>query len=282
MKNVGIGHVVAFVLLMGTVIGILQPAYSTDIGLTHILISLFHPAWSQEFLMRWLLVIGFGFACYLITLQFIYRNTPITVVSTKVVTSFDKDGGAVHKRTQLLRANQPNVTAHISTHAPGAPNGKIIKEKARADALCYEWPGASYIELRALGGGGYEMLHIFDKPLPFSWYMPLIPTWILNREPERLFKFIRRRVVIRRDEMHYVDEYKIDQPTMNFTQAGRYRHYNLSIRLEFNDLAFRNFRVQEIQNNGVLNMQFDPESESVRVVRVDKMRAGTIRISWGY
>jgi hypothetical protein len=281
MRNVGIGHVVAFVLLMGTVIGILQPAYSTDISLTHILISLFHPAWTQEFLMRWLLVIGFGFACYLITLQFIYRNTPITVISTKVVTSFDKNGGAVQRRTQLLRANQPNVTAHMSTHAPSAPTGKIIKEKAKADAICYDWPGSSCIELRPLGAG-YEMLHIFDEPLPFIWYMPLIPTWILNREPQRLFKFIRRRVVVRRDEMHYVDEYKIDQPTMNFTQTGIYRHFNLSIRLEFNDLQFTNFRVQQIQNNGVLNVQFDPESENVRVVTIDKMTVGTIRISWGY
>jgi hypothetical protein len=35
-----------------------------------------------------------------------------------------------------------------------------------------------------------EVLHIFDEPLPFSRYMPLIPTWILRCDPDRLFKFM--------------------------------------------------------------------------------------------
>jgi hypothetical protein len=281
LKNIGVGNVLAFVLLMATVIGILQPAYSTDISLTHILLSLFHPAWTQEFLMRWLLVIGFISACYLIMLQFIYRNIPITVVSTEIVTTFGANGSGVQKRTQRLRANRRNVTAYISNHAPSALTGKIIRDQMRAEAFCHDWPATSHVEIRAMGSG-FEMLHIFDRPLPFSWYIPLIPIWILNRDPNRLFKFIRNKVVMRRDEIHYVGEFNSEQPLMNFTQAGRYHHYNLSIRLEFNELPFTNFQAREIQNNGVLNIQFESESENVRIVRVDKMITGTIRISWSY
>jgi hypothetical protein len=68
-----------------------------------------------------------------------------------------------------------------------------------------------------------EVLHIFDEPLPFSWYMPLIPTWILQRDPDGLFKFIRKNVVQLRDEVHCESEFYVSRPVMNFHRGWRYQ-----------------------------------------------------------
>jgi len=274
-----LGHVISAALLVGAIIGILQPAYSTDIGLTQIFLSLFHPGWNQEFLMRWLLVLALLAAIYMIVLQFIYRNTPITVIFTKLTVELGPNGSAVFRREQLLRANQPKVTAYMSRHGPSAPQGKILTERISVSAYCSGWDAKDTIELR-MSGAQVEILHIFDRPMPFSWYMPLIPTWILNREPNRLFKFVRKNVVQRRDEVHYDQEFNVSQPMMNFTKVGRYQHFNLSIEVSFGNVAPQNFKVREIQNSGVFDMQFEQKPNNVRVVRLEKMTAGTVRITW--
>jgi hypothetical protein len=279
MKNWQLGHIISAGLLIGTIIGILQPAYSTDIGLTQLFMTLFHPGWNQEFLMRWLLVLAFAAAVYMITLQYIYRNTPITVIFTKLSVTFDTAGGAIFTREQLLRANQPNVTAYISKHGASSPTGRVVLESISASAYCSGWQGNDITELRP-SGGTVEVLHIFTRPLPFSWYMPLIPTWILHREPEHLFKFIRKNVVQRRDEIHYENEFNVALPMMNFSQGLRYQHFNLSIHVNFGAAPFTDFKVREIQNNGLIDLQYEQLPNNVRVVRVDRMTTGTIRITW--
>jgi hypothetical protein len=63
---------------------------------------------------------------------------------------------------------------------------------------------------------------------------------------------------------------------MNFTKVGRYQHFNLCIELNFGNVSPQNFK-GEIQNSGVFDMQ---KPNNIRVVRIEKMRAGTIRITW--
>jgi hypothetical protein len=271
MRNWQMGPIIGFALLISSIVGLVQPSLTNT--------SLFHPEWSQEFLQKWILVFVFVAAIYMIVLQYIYRNTPITVISTDLTVTFGPDGSATFVREQLLRANQPRVTAYMSKHGPSSPNGKVDQTSITARAFCNGWHPGDSIELRTIGGT-VEALHLFTQPLPFKWYMPLIPTWILNREPERLFSFVRKNVVKRHDKMRYETEFNVEKPMMNFTQAGRYQHLNLSIRLEFGAVQVQDFKVREIQNNGVIELQHEQDANNVRVVRVDKMTTGIIRITW--
>jgi hypothetical protein len=270
------------VLIAGTVVGILHPAYtSSDTSLTQILLSLFHPEWSQTFLMRWVLVLAFSAGVYVFAIRYIYRNIPITIISTDLTVTFGPDGSATLSRNQLLRANQPNVTAYFSRHGPSAPNGSVPMDRIRADAFCRDWDCANEVELRQIGQT-VELLHIFDSGLPFRWYMPLIPAWILNRDPARLFPWVGRYIVRRSDEVHYQNEFGGPQPIMEFTQAGRYQHFNLTIRIHFLEVP-ADFKVRGIKNNGVLKLQYEnPKNHNglVRTIHVPRMATGAIRITW--
>jgi hypothetical protein len=107
MFGYGIGRIINVVLIAG------KPAFSgKSPGLTQILISLFDFQWSQEFLMRWLIVLAFLAACYTFFISIIFRNIPITIISTKIEVKFNKqDFSEVELyREQLLRANEPNVS----------------------------------------------------------------------------------------------------------------------------------------------------------------------------
>ena len=278
MRNLRWGPTINVVLLVGAVIGILQPAYSSDIGLTQITLSLFHPSWTQEFLMRWLLVIAFFALSYSAFIQFIFRNLPITIISTELSVRFGPNGQALMKRKQLLRANQPNVTAYFNSHGATASKGSISRDKIRGSVYCQDWNTNDSLELRGTEKK-LEVLHIFSNPLPYAWYMPLVPTWILNRDPQRLFKYLRKYVVTRESEVQYENEFA-DDPVMNFTSAGRYQHFNLSIMLEFERSLPKNFKVREIRNNGVTDLTPQKTSEKSIALRVDKVSASTIRITW--
>ena len=279
MKNWRVGHLINVVLLVGTVIGILQPAWSNDIGLTQIILSLFHPSWSQEFLMRWLLVLAFIALSYSAFIHLIFRNVPLTIISTKMKVTFGDDGAALIDREQLLRANQPNVTAYFTSHSPSAPNGSLLRDRMTASVYCHGWGVKDELELRG-NEKKLEALHIFDKPLPYAWYMPLIPSFILNRDPSRLPKFLRKYVIVRKNEVYYLNEFNVPDPVMNFVPAGRYQHFNLTVELQFPHGIPNNFRAREIKNNGVTDIQPQQTANNCMVVRIDKVGAGTIRISW--
>lgn len=86
MFGYGLGRIINVVLIIGTAtaIGILQPAFSEGTGFTQIVVSLFNFQWTQEFLMKWLLVLAFLAACYTLFTSIIFRNIPITIISTKI------------------------------------------------------------------------------------------------------------------------------------------------------------------------------------------------------
>jgi hypothetical protein len=66
---------------------------------------------------------------------------------------------------------------------------------------------------------------------------------------------------------------------MNFTYAGRYQHFNLSLTLNFPAGLPANFKAREIRNNGVTDVQFEQTGHAV-IVRVDKVGAAILRITW--
>jgi hypothetical protein len=97
------------ILLVGTAIGILQPAFLENKSLTQIIVSLLEPEATQGFLMRWLLLIGLLVTGYVFIIDRLYRNVPLTIIRTTFEVVFrDIDGSRVEiNREQLLRANRP-------------------------------------------------------------------------------------------------------------------------------------------------------------------------------
>lgn len=279
MRNWRWATIINVVLLIGTIVGILQPAYSSNLSLTQILLSLLHPSWTQEFLMRWLLILAFIALGYSAFIQFIFRNLPITIISTDLFIRISPNGYARMKRKQLLRANQPNVTAYFNSHAASAPTATIPTGGIVGHVYCDGWNGKGSLELRG-NDKKREVMHIFSKALPYTWYMPLMPKWILNRDPSKLFKFVRRYVVTRETEVRYENEFN-HEPMMNFNSTGRYQHFNLNITIEFSGQTIpSNFKVREIRNNGVTDLMHQNKSDNTVGIRVDKVSASTIRITW--
>jgi hypothetical protein len=89
MSKYSLGRILNIALIVGTLIGILEPAFSHEnIGLTQIILSLFEPEWTQRFLMRWLLALSFAASCYAFIIGMIFRNIPITIIWTKIEVRF--------------------------------------------------------------------------------------------------------------------------------------------------------------------------------------------------
>jgi len=164
-------------LILGTIIGILQPAFSTNIGLTQIILSLFYPEWTQEFLMRWLLVIVLIASCYSFLVRMIFRKTPLSVIWTEAAIKFQKRDGSevISYKEQLLRANQPSVTAFFNSYTVGSTKGKLPHNRIESSAYCAGDNIDHYLDISGKETGTTEIIHIFKNSLPYIWYMPLIP-----------------------------------------------------------------------------------------------------------
>jgi hypothetical protein len=282
MFGYGLGRIINVVLIVGTAIGILQPAFSEQhLSLTQIIISLFTPQWTQEFLMKWLVVLAFAAACYTFFISMWFRNTPITIISSKIDVSFNNaDGSEVEiYREQLLRANEPNVTAYFSAHEASG-NGTVPSDRIGVSASCDHAEFDQSFEL-FVQGGKTELFHKFTKGLPYKWYMPLMPIWILNRDYRRLPWFLRKYVVTRTNSVVYINEYNVEKPIMDFAAgSGRYHQYNTLIRLNFKDMVADNVRVMRIKNSGVTDVKKDKQANGTVVIWIETIRMETIRITW--
>ena len=122
--------IINWVLIIGTIIGILQPALFENKPASEIVTSLFHPNTSQEFMMRWLLVLLFSASVYVLIVDLLYRRQPVTVVRTLLrIRLLDDKGSRVEiHREQVLRPNRSGVTAYFSRHTPdsGSIEGSAI------------------------------------------------------------------------------------------------------------------------------------------------------------
>jgi hypothetical protein len=283
MFRFGFGRIFNILLILGTLIGILEPAFSENIGLTQIILSLFEPHWNQQFLMRWLLAISFGASCNAFAVSMVFRNIPITIIWTKIDVRFaDVEGRRVElHREQLLRANQPGVTAYFSSHTPTS-GGTVPHDQIRATIYCEACNINDRVEVTGSEQGKTELVHVFGTALPYKWYMPLIPASFLNRDYNRLPKWIRKFVAVRTNVVVYKDEYSGAKPVMNFSSiSGRYHQFNLSFQIHFNQRPIPDsLRIMRIQNNGVLDAHFERRPDNTVGIHLDTMHTDTLRIVW--
>jgi hypothetical protein len=284
MFKYGFGRIFNILLILGTLIGILEPAFfSENIGLTQIVLSLFEPHWNQQFAMRWLLAIGFSASCYAFIIGMIFRNVPITIIWTNVDVRFtDVEGRRVElHREQLLRANQPGVTAYFSTHTPTS-GGTVPHDQIQADIYCEACNLNDRVDVTGSEQGKTELVHLFGAALPYKWYVPLIPASFLNRDYNRLPKWIRKYVAVRTNVVVYANEYCGAKPVMNFSVvSGRYHHFNMSFQIHFNQRPIPDsLRIMRIQNNGVLDVHFERRPDNTVSIHLDRMQTETLRIVW--
>lgn len=270
-------------ILVAAIFGIIYPAFfDPHLSLTQILISLvdFHEP-TLGFWMRWLSVFVLIGAAYILITGWLYRNLPLSVISTRLDIYFENpDGSSVRiDREQYLRANQPEVTAYYVSCRPTSPNGRIAEDSINCSVYCDGNNFQNDLDLHGTETRGFEVMHSFGRPLPYASYMPFIPRWILNREPERLFRLFRSKVVVRRMSLTYVNEFNVPKPSMSFI-AATYPHYNITISIHFPpNHNNRNLRARRIKTNGVVEMQWR-RRENVCHIFIDRLENETLRITW--
>jgi hypothetical protein len=233
--------------------------------------------------MRWLLMLTFLAGCYSFAVGIIFRNIPITILWTNVKVRFmNAEGTRVEiTREQMLRANQPGVTAYFASSQP--TNGGIVPhDQIKGSAFCDSHNLNDQIEVTGSPAGKTEMMHIFGAALPYRWFMPLIPASLLNREHKRLPKFLRTYAIVRNHSVVYLNEYNGPKPVMQFaTTSGLYHHFNMAIDLDFGPKQVpASLRIRRIQNNGVIDVNFERKPGNVVGVLIDRMKTETLRITW--
>jgi hypothetical protein len=278
-----LANLVNWAILIAAIIGIIYPAFfDPHLSLTQILISLadFNQI-TLSFLMRWLSVLVFLFAVYIMITNWAYRNLPISVIWTRLDVHFESpDGSKVRiDREQALRANQTGVTAYYVNCKPTAEKGRVPEDGISCSVYCGDQEFKSDIDLHGSEARGFEIMHLFGNQLPYAWYMPLIPRWLLNREPERLFRWVRTKVAIRRMSIKYLDEFNVAKPSVSFI-AAIYPHYNVAVSLHFPpNTSTRNLRARRIKTNGVVEMPWRNQG-NVFSIFIDRLENETLRITW--
>jgi hypothetical protein len=276
------GRLLNWVVLIGGVAGIIYPAFIDERqGLTQILISLFDPKPTLGFAMRWLSVVLLIGAAYILIVSWAYRNLPISVIWTKLNVHFEAEDGSLVRieREQALRANQPGVTAYFMNCRPTAPTGIVSGASIKGALYCDNKQYSDRIELHGNETRGFEVTHDFESPLPYAWYMPLIPMFLLNREPEQMMRWLKKKIVVRRLSVSYSNEFNIDRPSMNF-HASVYSQHNISICIRRPEGQLPNLRVRRIKTNGVVDVSWRRQ-ENHALIFVDRLQNETLRITWG-
>lgn len=274
-----IANIISIVFFIGTGIGILYPAVTDEKGLTQIIVSLFQPEWTQEFVFRWLLVLMFSCSAYVLIIAYIFRRTPITILRSDFEMKFESaDGSRVSiNRTQTLRANQPNVTAFYGHHRPD--NGSIPKGGIEANIFCQSCNTSSYLEIFGREDSGLEIMQVFDEPLPYSWFVPLIPVSLLNKKYDDLPNFFKRRLVKRTLKFVYVGEFNVTDPVMRFA-SGTYPQKCVRFSLEFSKKALpHDVTVRRIRVAGVIDHPIE-KNEHIFRTYIPKIQNETILFSW--
>ncbi len=165
------------VLVIGTALGIVYPAFlDPNITFTHLIVSLVHPDWSLGFISRWLIVLLFLASVYALIVGRIYRRVPITILSNNIEIKYlNADGSrVVVQKEQTLRANQRNVTAFINRHSPTS-GGRVPKNEISASIFAGD-DLDDHLEIYGQENRSLETIHMFKRPLPYGWFMPLMET----------------------------------------------------------------------------------------------------------
>ncbi len=272
-------------IFLGAVAGIIYPAFIDDkASLTQIFVSLFEPSWSLSFLMRWLVAFILVASLYVFFVGMYYRSVPITILNSNLELKYlSPDGSRVQfTRKQTLRANQRNVTAFFSTHTTSTANGRIPRAHVNVSAYCDSCDLADRIEIYGQESRSLEVIHIFGRPMPYAWFMPVVPVWLLGSEYDRLPKIFRPYVVSRSHSAIYENEFDTD-PVMQF-KAAAYPTFNAVISIDFTNTKLpvqRDIKAMRIKNYGVVDMQFEYNKNDKKIIfRINKLQNERLRITW--
>lgn len=215
-----------------------------------------------------------------------YRNIPITALSTSLELHFeDADGVTVtSQRKQVIRANHPNVTAYYTEVSPS--RGGIIR-KEEINFWLDRFDGQVAEEMHKYGREdvGWECIQMFARPLPYKWYLPLLPESLLLIKPQYLPRFIRRLIVIRHGNVTYRNEFNRPDPFHQF-RSIRYTHKRISIELHFHEQnmpSYDDILAHRISSNGVLSEKVTRQQKEGRKyfrIEVDRLINERLRVSW--
>ena len=232
-----------------------------------------------------LLLLAFGFA-YTAIITFKYRNLPLSVLNPTVTVQFDKPDGSVVTltRDQQIRAYQPDVTAYYMDARP-YPGGTIDPAEIRCWLNTTNYPIKERTEISGTPGSPIELIHSFDPPLPFAWYLPLIPDRMLlirqNLLPKFLQKFVVRqwvRIVYRNDFNQLGSFFEL--------RSSRYPSKLLTVKLCFDpkrmpsleDIVARRIVVDGVRLETV--HEIEESASCVYEIRADRLLGERLRISW--
>lgn len=166
-------------------------------------------------------------------------EAPIEVLSTKVSINVDR---ADHSKytvftEQYLRANRPEVSAYYCNVLP-SPNGEVFANISTSiggyGRTVIEQEFDSPLKI-GTERSGWDYIQVFKQSLPYPFYAPLVPSFMLaKQEPQRMSWLLRRMVVRRTTTVHFKDDLNVGiQYHQIFSQ--RYPQRNITIILEFPD-----------------------------------------------
>jgi hypothetical protein len=280
-----IAKAISIAILVAAVLGIIYPAFiDPNISLTQIVVSLFHPDHSFGFVARWIVVIVFFISLYAVVVGHMYRSTPITILSSNIEIKYlDQAGTRVRlTRTQTLRANQRRVTAFFMKHGPSAPDGRVLRNEISVSAFNDAKKLNNTCEIYGQETRSIEVMQLFESPLPYAWFMPLAPVWLIGGEYERVPRFFRKYIVKRTNTVVYANEFNIE-PVMQF-QADVYPSKNVVLTFDFSASALppeQSIRGMRIKNYGVVPIQQEYlQAERKFVFRLNALQSERVRITW--
>jgi hypothetical protein len=127
---------------------------------------------------------------------------------------------------------------------------------------------------------GYEMLQLFSQPLPYGWYMPLVPVALLNRNYHDLWRLLQRNVVVRRQTVRYLNEFNVPTPSIDL-MATIYPTLNITVNMKLSAPVPQTLKVRLIQDYAATEIPCQRLPDHAIQVRVRKLRKGEkIKITW--
>ncbi len=162
-------------------------------------------------------------------------QAPIEVLSTKVSINVDRNDHSKYTvfTEQYLRANRPDVSAYYNNFSP-SPNGEVLANISTSiDGYCgtvIEQEPESPLQI-GTEKSGWDCIQVFKQPLPYPFYAPLVPSFMLvKQEPQRMSSLLRRMVVRRTTTVNFKDDPNI-KPQYHLITAQRYPQRNITIIL---------------------------------------------------
>jgi hypothetical protein len=283
------GPLVSATIFVAALAGIIYPAFiEVPSGAirppspTQILVGLFlQPELTLAYFMRVLFFVAVLISAYIFVVNLMYRNLPITVVQTRIKMDFSPDyAHAVIRREQILRANQPNVTAYRTEIRPIAA-GTTPRTDINVGLYCPD-QNVAFNEPPLFKGSdqtGYEVLQRFGRNMPYKWYVSLIPSCFLRGDLDRMIGPIKNNLVKRTQTSVYKDAFLNPDPTMSFIAAS-YPQRNISMELNFQGKVPSTFYAIRIKNNGVVDVKTDNSSDNSRKLSVDSLQNEALRFGW--